>query len=348
MNVECGETREAGKEVQETMTAGESPRTGPWLIAHPDYEFTPNAMGLNREKFTRLRARIVEEGFVEEKEFVEPGPPEYRDLVLAHDRTYLEDVLNLRQTQRTLFAGIPLNAGTRDLYLNVVGGAVRCVDLALEEGAALYLGGGGIHAFRDHAEGFCFLNDGAVALLRARTLGKIEKALVVSGDAHQPDGLIRILEENPDLLTFSVFQDTDYPYKRVKGDWDLTICPETGDREYLDLIRSVLKRILDTHEVDLILYIASVDPLKQDASSRLQISMKGLCVRDDIVAGECFKRGIPLAVLLPGSAVRDVDAAIEAHMNTVRTVKEYRERELGTRRSSRSQVEGVPREAATG
>jgi acetoin utilization deacetylase AcuC-like enzyme len=281
----------------------------------------PDPIRTLREKYTVLRERILDEEIEIEENLSDPGMPEPTDLLLVHDPAYMDDFMNLRLTQRTMYAGCPLSSGIRDAHLLATGGTILAVDLALQNGISMYLGGGGIHAFRDHAEGFCFVNDAAVALLRARHQGRIEKGLFVSCDAHQPDGTLSILADERDILTLSVFQDQGYPYKREKGDWDLIVSEETPDDQYVELLRSGIREAIDTGGVDLILYLSAADPHEDDESSVLRITQEGLRRRDEVVIEEARERGIPLAVIANASGTRTVDTPVDIHMNTVRLVR---------------------------
>jgi acetoin utilization deacetylase AcuC-like enzyme len=49
-----------------------------------------------------------------------------------------------------------------------VGGTILAAEQAMEDGIAAHLGGGFHHAFADHGEGFCVLNDVAVAIEKLR------------------------------------------------------------------------------------------------------------------------------------------------------------------------------------
>jgi acetoin utilization deacetylase AcuC-like enzyme len=312
-----------GRDKEEIMVAEETSEKPTWIVVHKDYSSIPDSLFAVRDKYTKLKARILEEGIASEEELVYSEMPDYRDLLLAHDKEYIDDFMAARSTYRTIFAGCPLTPEIRDTHLTVVGGALKCMELALRNGIALYLGGGGIHAFRDHAEGFCFMNEAAVSLLAMKTRGLIQRGLFVSGDAHQPDGTIDILSEDRDILTLSIYQDKGYPFKRGRGDLDIEVNEETSTESYLVLVKSGLNKILDEEKIDAIMYLSVSDPLDSDETSVLRISMDGLRQRDEIVIGEARARGIPIGVIAGASGTRDFDRAVDVHMNTVRIVNEF-------------------------
>ncbi len=60
------------------------------------------------------------------------------------------------------------------------------------------------HAFADHGEGFCVLNDVAIATAKLRVKGVIERAVIVDLDVHQVNGAAAIFEHIDEVFTFSM------------------------------------------------------------------------------------------------------------------------------------------------
>src|SRR5262245_60519142 len=115
----------------------------------------------------------------------EPGPVGRDVLLRVHTPAYIDDFMALRQTERVLLSELPITASIRDAALYAAGGTLLAARLALEHGAAMHIGGGFHHAMSDHAEGFCYLNDIALALRVLLDEKRIQKAAVIDTDVHQ-------------------------------------------------------------------------------------------------------------------------------------------------------------------
>ena len=92
---------------------------------------------------------------------------------------------------------------------------------ALEVGVAAHLGGGFHHAFPDHGEGFCLINDVAVAIRALLSQDVICRAAVVDCDVHHGNGTAAIFADDPAVFTFSMHQELNYPAWKPPSDLDV-------------------------------------------------------------------------------------------------------------------------------
>lgn len=256
--------------------------------------------------------------------FLEPQPARREDLERAHTRAYLDDFLGLQDTERTVFSELPLNAAIRDAYILATGGTMLTVDCALRQGAAMHLGGGYHHAMPDHAEGFCYLNDIAVALRWLQHDGRIRRAAVVDTDVHQGNGTARIFQGDDSVFTFSLHQQNNYPLKE-SGDLDIGLRDGVGDDEYLEILEDAIPRLLDAQRPELVVMVAGADAYREDLLGGLGLSIAGLQRRDRFVVQACAQRGIPLAGLTAGGYARQLEDTVRIHANTCLEVLAWKE-----------------------
>ena len=134
--------------------------------------------------------------------------------------------------------------------------------LALADGRAVHLGGGFHHALADHGEGFCLLNDIAIAAATLLAEGATERIAVVDLDVHHGNGTAAIFADEPRVFTFSMHHQWNYPALKPPGDLDVGLEDGVGDEEYLGLLREHLPRILEEFRPELILYLAGADPVR--------------------------------------------------------------------------------------
>lgn len=268
-------------------------------------------------KYRMLRERLNFEGI----EFIEPEPPDMGDIKLVHTEEYINDLLNLRWTQRTAFSELPLSREIVDGFTLMAGGTILTCGIALEEGKCLHIGGGFHHAFPDHAEGFCYINDIAVGIRKMKREKKVKRVAVIDCDLHQGNGTAKIFQQDRDVFTFSIHQENLYPVKE-QSDWDIGLRDFTDDEEYLKNLSYAVPHILDNHKPELCLYVAGADPYEEDRLGSLRLTKDGLRKRDELVIGECRKRGIPIAVVLAGGYASKIEDTVDIHFTTCKVLME--------------------------
>jgi acetoin utilization deacetylase AcuC-like enzyme len=183
----------------------------------------------------------------------------------------------------------------------------------------MHLGGGLHHAMPDHAEGFCYVNDVAVALRGLLTEGHIRRAAVIDTDVHQGNGTARIFQGDPSVYTFSIHQENNYPIKET-SDWDIGLDDGIGDDAYLEILAAAVPRILDRAQPDLVAMVAGADPYYDDLLGGLSLSLDGLARRDRLVVDTCARHGVPVVGMLAGGYARRLEDTVAIHAATARAV----------------------------
>jgi len=194
-------------------------------------------------------------------------------------------------------------------------GTILALKLALQEGFVYHIGGGFHHAFSEHAEGFCYINDIACGIMRLKKDGLAKRSAVIDCDLHQGNGTAKIFENDPDTFTFSIHQEHLYPVKQ-RSDLDIGLPDFAGDEEYLGHLREKMPWILDTHKPDIVVCNAGADPYKDDKLGTLQLTKEGLRQRDRIVFEECKNRKIPVGVVLAGGYAEKLEDLVDIHFTT--------------------------------
>ena len=289
------------------------------VVWAPDYEVDIGTHVFPTRKYRLVRDRLVDEGTVGAEQIVRPEPASPLDLARVHDADYLRKIRESDFTiAEELRLEVPFSAPLRDAMVLCCGGTIACGRLALADGVAVHLGGGFHHAFADHGEGFCLLNDVAVATRALQADGSAERIAIVDLDVHHGNGTAAIFAEDPTVLTFSMHQQNNYPALKPAGDLDVGLANLTNDATYLGLLEEHLPRLLEEHAPDLVFYLAGADPYREDQLGGLGLSRAGLRERDGRVFVTCRERGIPVAVTLAGGYAFDTADTIEIHCATVR------------------------------
>jgi len=269
---------------------------------HPDYFVAlPPTHPFPMAKYPLLFETLLRERLLHPGEVVEPVEASLEDLRLVHDVGYLG-----RLAAGTLDAaairkiGVPWSPALWRRSRLAAQGTLEAARAALEDGLAANLAGGTHHAFPAHGEGFCLLNDVAVAIRVLRRDGRVRRALVVDLDVHQGNGTAAIFEGDPEVFTFSMHGERNYPLQKMRSTLDVGLADGIGDDEYLELLARHLDGVFAAFVPDIVLYLAGVDPVRGDRYGRLALSDDGIARRDRQVLEACRARGLPLVITIAG------------------------------------------------
>ena len=277
------------------------------------------------DKYHLIHDRLLREGIVKESDFATPQLPSDKDLELAHTHDYIcrfkSGNLSAKEVHQLEF---PYTEELIETAVLWVGGTVMACQEAVKHGVGIHLGGGFHHAFADHAEGFCALNDIAVAIRKLLKTKKIKKALVLDCDLHQGNGTAKIFEGDDRVFTFSIHQDLNYPIPKEKSSLDISLPDEVGDEEYLANLERAVPRILTEFKPDLIIYVAGADTFVHDQLGGFALTIPGMKDRDEFIFEAAAKYRIPVAVVLGGGYAYNVVDTVTIHVNCVKTALKYR------------------------
>ena len=289
------------------------------IVFSKDYTVKTPGHVFRADKFEAALKLLLREGIVSESDVAAPRPPVRADLLLAHGPAWVDKSLRGGFTaEDSKRAEIEISRGVVRAHLANVGGTVLAARLALAEGLAVNCGGGSHHAFRDHGEGFCLLNDIAVAVRLLLKERRVARAMVIDLDAHQGNGTASIFKGDRRVFTFSMHGAETYPEKKERGSLDLELKPNIGDLEYLALLRRELPQALDGFKPEFALYVAGADVYRGDLLGGLGLSVGGIRRRDAFVLAECRRRGLPVAAVLSGGYARKFTDTVRIHANTIR------------------------------
>jgi acetoin utilization deacetylase AcuC-like enzyme len=268
-------------------------------------------------KFEATYRALVASGDVDAAIDVSPPAVTRELLALAHEPAYLDDLEALCWTPRTQYSELPLTREIVDAFALGASGTSQAARLALEHGAAAHLGGGLHHAYAGHAEGFCYINDLAVAACAMLAERRVRRIAIVDLDVHQGNGTAHIFRDEPAVFTLSVHQENNYPVPKEVGDLDIGLADGTGDDAYLAQLAPALERVW-AFAPELVLYQAGADPFHDDQLGGLALSFAGLEARDRALIEGCARRGIAVATTLGGGYARRFEDTVRIHATTSR------------------------------
>jgi acetoin utilization deacetylase AcuC-like enzyme len=290
-------------------------------LAYSDQYFYPLPEGhkFPMEKYALVKDQLLYEGCYLPDQIIDPGLADEALVQEIHSPDYYRQLKegNIGQSMQRKI-GLPLHETSFKRSLNSVAGTIKAADWALETGLGLNLAGGTHHAYSDKGEGFSMLNDLAVTSHYLLHYRKIKRILVVDLDVHQGNGTAKIFENDTRVFTFSMHGKDNYPLKKEKSDLDIELPSQTGDTEYLAILRNTLPALIESQKPDFILFQAGVDVLASDKLGRLALSLNGCKLHDEIVFECCEKYQIPIATVMGGGYSNSLRELVEAHCNTFR------------------------------
>jgi len=301
------------------MTAGKLHIAYDSIFAHS----LPEGHRFPMLKYELIPGQLIHEGTIQNDHLFSPALCPDEVVLLAHAHDYVQRLKNLglsAREQREI--GFPQSAALMDREWRIAQGTIDCALAALQSGVALNVAGGTHHAFRHRGEGFCLLNDIAIAASYLLEAGLSEQVLVVDLDVHQGNGTASIFKDRKQVFTFSMHGAHNYPFRKEQSDLDIGLADGTSDEMYLSVLSHNLEGLLDQVKPDFFFYQAGVDILDSDRYGKLNISMPGCAQRDRCVFESLQKRDIPCAVSMGGGYSRDVRRIVEAHCQTFRLAKE--------------------------
>lgn len=327
----------------------------PFKVVYSERYFLPIGEHVFRaDKFRLIIERLLQQGVADQDDLIEPCAASEADVMLVHSPHYVNKLMEGSLTAREeLQMEIPYSPQVVDAFLLHTGGSILAAERALQDGVCINVGGGFHHAFPDHGEGFCMLNDIAVAIRVMQKRGRIQRAMTVDCDVHQGNGTAAIFSKpaqsaptlpsaSPqtiasgrgqmlqgccqDVFTISLHQENNYPFVKPASSIDVNLPDGCSDDEYLAWLDNALSSGLRQFEPQLISYVAGADPFREDQLGGLNLTLDGLKRRDQLVFLAAHARGIPVMVTYAGGYAIHVEDTVSIHCNTVLAAAEvYRQ-----------------------
>jgi acetoin utilization deacetylase AcuC-like enzyme len=292
------------------------------LVYHPGYDLNLGEHVFPSRKYRLIHDRLLDEGFAEPTDFVEPEPATDDEVLRIHEPGWVQRLTTgMLAPQEILRLEIPYSKQMVESFWLATGGTILAARNALADRIGFNIGGGFHHAFPDHGEGFCAIHDVAVAIRALQHETKIERALVVDCDVHHGNGTAAIFAGDRSVLTLSMHQFDNYPSEKPPSVIDIHLRDGVEDEEYLDRLRAALK-VAITFAPNVIFYLAGADPYREDQLGGLSLTMEGLKERDRVVFETALGLSVPVVVTLAGGYARNTGDTVMIHCNTARAARE--------------------------
>jgi acetoin utilization deacetylase AcuC-like enzyme len=290
---------------------------------HPVYKYpVPEGHRFPMEKYVLLPQQLIREGIVREQDFFTPAPVALEYVYAVHQQEYIDQFiqgkLSTQAARRIGFEQTPLLV---ERELRLVQGTLLGASKALDTGIAFNIAGGTHHAGYNFGEGFCMINDQAVAAQYLLDHTAVKQVLIIDLDMHQGNGTANIFQQESRVYTFSMHGKNNYPFRKEQSDWDIALEDATPDDIYLNHLEHALPKLINEVKPGFIFYQAGVDILKEDKMGRMACTTEGCRQRDELVLSTASKHSIPLQCSMGGGYAPQIKTIIEAHANTYRVAQ---------------------------
>jgi acetoin utilization deacetylase AcuC-like enzyme len=282
----------------------------------------PDGHRFPMSKYELIPEQLLHEGTISKENIFEPIPCKKEFILWTHDAVYLDKLINQTlSVKEQRHIGFPQSELLTQRELIITQGTIDCCIFALENGVALNVAGGTHHAFADRGEGFCMLNDQAIASNYLLKNNIAKKILIIDVDVHQGNGTAKLFEHEPRVFTFSMHGKNNYPFHKEKSDVDIELLDGTTNETYLDLLKNALPSIIKEVNPDIAFVLAGVDILDTDKLGKLKVTIDGCKERDRFIFTLLKENNIPCVVSLGGGYSEDIRIIMDAHCNTFRLAK---------------------------
>lgn len=294
------------------------------IAYHPIYQHPlPEGHRFPMLKYDLLPKQLLHEGTCTTGNFFEPELPNDKYIVAVHDPEYFYDLLNIKiSPKKARKIGFPLTEDLVERERIIANGTMKGCEYAIENGVAMNIAGGTHHAYTNHGEAFCMLNDQAIGARYLQSKNLAKKILIIDLDVHQGNGTAEIFQNDASVFTFSMHGASNYPFKKEVSDLDIPLKKGTSDDDYLAILKETLPQLIDSEKPDFIFYLSGVDVIATDKLGTLNMSIEGCKKRDELVLETCYKHQIPIQCSMGGGYSPDIKTIVDAHANTFRLAQE--------------------------
>lgn len=273
-------------------------------------------------KFPALHRILLNEGLVGHDDVIAPDPASWDDLARVHDQGYLKALESGTldaQSERRI--GLPWSEALVRRSRLATGGTMRAAEMALEDGMAANLAGGMHHGYPGFGEGFCVLNDVAVAVRALQDRESVGRVLLIDLDVHQGNGNAFIFADDDSVFTFSVHGARNFPFRKEASDLDVPLDDGLDDDGYARVLDAHLDDVYAMARPDFVVYLAGVDVVDGDRFGRLKLTRDGLARRDRTVLRSALSRSLPILIVLAGGYAATHELTADLHATAHREAR---------------------------
>lgn len=249
--------------------------------------------------------------------------PSFPEEVLreVHHESYLRKLISGSLDEDEIYRmGLPWRGELFQRSFLEVRGTLAAADAAIDDGLGFNLAGGTHHAFPDRAQGFCVLNDVAVAIHSIWRSFPDWRILILDTDAHQGNANHYIFRDHPLVYTFSIHVARNFPTVKEPGCLDVGLERWVDGDTYLTALRQALDRIHGEFHPHLIFWVTGVDVHECDRFGQMKLTTEDMSLRNRMVAEWCLDMDVPTTVVYGGGYHQEPEMTAQLHAMTTQEI----------------------------
>jgi acetoin utilization deacetylase AcuC-like enzyme len=241
------------------------------------------------ERLTAIYQGIEEGGLLPRLVRIKANPAQRQWIETVHDSAYIDRFGDTCFSGKRVFEH-PDNqmcADTYDAAFLAVGGILQTIDMVMEseiDNAFCAVRPPGHHAERDHALGFCYFNNVAVAARYLQQKWQIEKIGIIDFDVHHGNGTQHIFEQDSSVFYYSIHEHPTFSFPGTGREFEIgsgpgygytkndPVLPGQGDAEYTTLVEENLVKDFERFQPGFVLVSAGFDGHKDDDMSNMNLT----------------------------------------------------------------------------
>ncbi|MCU0442098.1 MAG: histone deacetylase [Bacteroidia bacterium] len=291
------------------------------IAYHPIFQHPlPEGHRFPMVKYELIPQQLLYQGLIKPSHLIAPEPAAEQYILLTHDAAYWQKMKSGTLSESEMRKiGFPLSTQLVERECRIAQGTIEASMYALKHGLAFNIASGTHHAFADKGEGFCLLNDFAIAANVLLQTQQVKRIAIIDLDVHQGNGTAKLFENHPNVFTLSMHGKHNYPFFKEKSSLDIELADGTTGEQYHQLMQQHIPKVLDQIQPNLVMFLAGVDVLDTDKYGKLLLTQADCQQRDALLFAWCKERNIPVVVTMGGGYSPQIKHIVDAHCQTFKT-----------------------------
>jgi len=254
------------------------------------------------QKYKKIRDKLINARMLKARNVLRPHLCSYDEIGLVHEGGYIRSIQDPSYVSRVLKID---TVGHWDnfileYYRAVTGGTLLATAYALNCNIPVFnLGGGFHHAHPDKAEGFCLLNDVAIAIEKFRQKNRASRYMIIDLDYHQGNANALYFNEDEDVFTFSIHAES-WDDSEALNNRNIKIPADCDNVLYMEILSEELIPAFEKFNPEVVFYIAGSDVYNKDTLAGTKITREGMLQRNIFVYNFVRTKNIPLVIVAGG------------------------------------------------
>ena len=238
----------------------------------------------NPETKRRFKNLLDLSGLAKDLQLLSSRRASVDEILLVHTKKYIKDFIKLSENGGgELGKQAPFGPGGFEIASRSTGLVVMAVDAVMRgelDNAYALSRPPGHHCLPDVPNGFCLLNNIAIAVRVAQASKQVRRVAIIDWDVHHGNGTEAIFYDDPNVLTISIHQNRNYPLDtgsnldRGQGEGlgfnlNIPLPPGSGHVAYVAAMNKLIEPSIRMFKPDLIIVACGFDASGVDPLSRM-------------------------------------------------------------------------------